>query len=129
MAKTYTGEFKNANMHGQGREEWEDGTYFVGNFKNGKRSGEGTMTEPGKKEYKGMWEKNKKHGHGIEINLKVMTFRLGEWRKGKWIRWLSSTQKIDELNKSSDYNELSGIHRKDSASNFKNDSSLVNLFK
>ena len=31
----------------------------------------------------------------MEVNLKVNTQRVGEWRRGKWVRWISATQKID----------------------------------
>jgi len=53
--------------------------------------------EKDKKQYIGPWEKNLKHGIGVELNLKGNTKRMGEWRKGKWIRWLSNTQRIDDL--------------------------------
>ena len=52
------------------------------------------MTYPNQTQYKGAWLKNKKHGAGVELNLKVNTQRVGEWRRGKWVRWISATQKI-----------------------------------
>lgn len=55
------------------------------------------MTYPNQKQYNGPWQRNQKHGTGIEINLKVNTQRVGEWRNGRWMRWLSSTQKIDPI--------------------------------
>ena len=91
IGKTYTGEFKNANMHGFGREEWLNGQIFVGQFRKGKRHGEGTMTYVNQKQYKGEWVQNMRHGTGVEINLKVKTYRVGEWKKDKWMRWLSAT--------------------------------------
>jgi hypothetical protein len=44
-----------------------------------------------KKQYIGPWEKNLKNGIGMELNLKGNTKRIGEWRKGKWMRWTSNT--------------------------------------
>lgn len=96
LKKTYTGGFRNANMEGFGKEVWQDGKVYVGHFKKGRKHGEGTMTYPNKKQYRGNWEKNLKHGTGYETNLKVSTQRMGEWRRGKWVRWLSATQKVAE---------------------------------
>jgi hypothetical protein len=85
-------------MAGYGREEHEDGRVYIGEFKSGKKHGTGTMTyEKEKKQYTGPWENNLKHGIGIELNLKGNTRRVGEWKKGKWMRWLSNTQRIEEL--------------------------------
>ena len=95
LQKTYIGQFKNANMDGVGTEVWLDGKTFTGFYVLGRKQGEGTMTYPNKKQYRGPWEKNQKHGVGIELNLKVNTQRVGEWRRGKWVRWLSATQKVD----------------------------------
>ena len=39
---------------------------------------------------------NKKHGEGYEVNLKTNTQRKGEWRHGKWVRWLSKTQRVGQ---------------------------------
>ena len=49
---------------------------------------------PNSKQYSGEWENNLKHGIGYEINLVGLTKRKGEWKKGKWFRWLSSTETI-----------------------------------
>ena len=84
-------------MHGNGTEVWKDGHTYVGQFKNGQKQGEGTMTYPNKfKQYKGPWHKNQRHGKGIEISLKANTQRVGEWKKDKWIRWISATQKVEQ---------------------------------
>lgn len=82
-------------MEGFGTETWQDGKVYTGQFKKGRKNGDGTMTYPNHKQYRGPWVKNQKHGTGVEINLKVNTKRVGEWRRGKWIRWLSATHKVD----------------------------------
>lgn len=74
----YTGMFTNDTPHGQGREEWEDGTryegffqfgskegrgvfrtkegsIYEGEFKGGRFEGEGTLTTMTKTKYKGSW--------------------------------------------------------------------------
>jgi len=35
-----------------------------------------------------------KHGLGYEINLVGKTKRKGEWKKGKWFRWMSNTETV-----------------------------------
>lgn len=95
MKKTYTGEFKKANMDGAGREVWDDGQVYEGQFVRGRKHGEGTMVYANRRKYEGPWEKDERHGVGVETNLKVGTFRVGEWRRGKWVRWISATQKVD----------------------------------
>ena len=78
-------------MEGHGTEVWNDGKVYVGNFKKGRKHGQGVMTYPNNKQYRGPWVRNLKHGTGVEVNTKVNTQRVGEWRKGKWIRWVSAT--------------------------------------
>ena len=79
-------------MEGYGREEHEDGRIYIGEFRLGKKHGQGTITyEREKKQYVGPWENNLKHGVGFELNFKSNTKRFGEWRKGKWIRWIAKS--------------------------------------
>lgn len=92
--KTYYGQFVKGIVSGKGKEVWADGREYVGDFANGKKEGQGTMTIPGSKQYSGEWLNNLKHGIGFEINLVGHTKRKGEWKKGKWFRWLSNTETI-----------------------------------
>ena len=82
-------------MEGNGTESWLDGKTYVGQYKKGRKHGQGTMTYPNMKQYKGPWIRNQKHGTGIEVNIKVNTQRVGEWRRGKWVRWISATLRVE----------------------------------
>jgi hypothetical protein len=48
-----------------------------------------------KKQYIGPWENNLKHGVGTEVNFNANTRRRGEWKAGKWLKWVSSAEPID----------------------------------
>lgn len=50
------------------------------------------MDETDGKSYIGAWMAGQKHGEGVEINNNTGTKRKGEWKKGKWFRWLSGTE-------------------------------------
>ena len=82
-------------MHGVGTEAFDDGKVFMGSFRNGRKHGDGLMTYPNQKQYRGGWLRNKKHGVGVEINRKANSQRTGEWRRGKWVRWISGTSRIE----------------------------------
>lgn len=49
LKKTYSGEFKGANMEGFGTEVWQDGKVYQGQFLKGRKHGDGTMTYPNQK--------------------------------------------------------------------------------
>lgn len=80
-------------MEGDGKEVWRDGTEYIGQFLKGMKHGQGSMTHDGKI-YAGSWEKNAKHGIGFETQLLGNTRRKGEWKRGKFFRWLSGTETV-----------------------------------
>ena len=82
-------------MDGLGTEAFKDGKVFMGSFRNGYKHGDGLMTYPNKKQYRGGWVRNMKHGIGVEINLKANKQRTCEWHLGKRVRWISETSKIE----------------------------------
>ncbi len=92
--KTYYGTFVQGIVQGKGKEVWSDGKEYVGDFVNGKKQGQGVLSIPNAKQYSGEWSNNLKHGIGFEMNLVGGTRRKGEWKKGKWFRWLSNTDTI-----------------------------------
>lgn len=49
------------------------------------------MYENGKM-YVGTWDKNFRHGVGHESDYDSNNRRKGEWKKGKWMRWLGPTE-------------------------------------
>ncbi|KER20966.1 hypothetical protein T265_15199 [Opisthorchis viverrini] len=59
---TYTGQFVNSQISGNGRMEWPDGSYYEGGFLQGKRHGTGTYHHPSGITYRGEWLDGKKHG-------------------------------------------------------------------
>jgi len=78
-------------MDGLGREDYEDGRVFIGEFKDGKKHGSGKMMYSKEmKQYEGPWVDNLKHGVGLEFNFRTNSKRQGEWKNGKWVRWLSA---------------------------------------
>jgi hypothetical protein len=46
--------------------------------------------EKEQKQYTGPWVNNLKHGIGLELNLRTMIQRQGEWQEGKWLRWITA---------------------------------------
>lgn len=63
---TYTGDFSQSKMHGNGKFTYNDGSVYVGGFENDERSGKGKLTRP--------------DGSGLEGNFKV---GRGRWSKGR----------------------------------------------
>jgi len=59
------------------------------------KQGEGTYIENGKL-YVGMWDKNMKHGIGHESRIGGRNRRKGEWKRGKFFRWLGPTETLTE---------------------------------
>ena len=79
------------------------------------------MYENGKM-YVGSWDKNFRHGVGHESDYDSNNRRKGEWKKGKWMRWLGPTEtntfrkKADEKRAqqaAENYNENEQAHQND----------------
>ena len=82
-------------MEGIGKEIFfEDGRTYEGEFLKGKKHGHGVEVKPGKLSYDGEWVNNYKDGTGWETQLLGCTRRQGQWKKGKWMRWLSGTETV-----------------------------------
>jgi hypothetical protein len=92
--KTYTGGFVEGRIEGDGEARWADGREYQGHFKNGKEDGEGTMRFANGNIYIGSFKEGRMHGFAIFINSEESTKRHGEWREGKRIAWLSSSEGI-----------------------------------
>jgi hypothetical protein len=87
-SKLYLGNWKNNKIEGLGVFYWPDGRVYAGYYKNDKKSGFGIFLFPNGKKFEGFWLNGKQHGLGIS-SLKGVS-RLGEWRFGKRIRWISN---------------------------------------
>ncbi len=85
-------------MDGSGREDYEDGRVYIGDFKEGKKWGYGKMMYSKElKQYEGPWVDNLKNGNGVETNFRTNTKRTGEWKDGKWVRWISAVLKVEVM--------------------------------
>ena len=96
--KTYTGEFKNGEMHGNGKCTYPDHKSYIGEYKNGKKDGIGEQIwdDYGKK-YSGEWKAGKMHGKGTYQNIKKgKEARIGIFEKGKLVRWVKQKKNKEE---------------------------------
>ena len=93
--KTYTGEFLDGKIEGEGEMTWEDGRNYTGQFKDGKEDGQGTYRWANGNMYIGKFMDGKMSGFAIFINMEEQTKRHGEWKDGKRIQWLSSPEAIN----------------------------------
>ena len=92
--KTFSGQFKEGRIEGDGESKWADGREYQGHFKNGKEDGEGTFKFSNGNIYIGKFHEGKMHGFAIFIDVEKSFKRHGEWREGKRIAWLSSAENI-----------------------------------
>ena len=65
LKDTYTGNFIDNNLTGNGTYEWSNGEKYSGNFLNGKMHGKGIYKWPDGGKYEGDYLNNIKEGHGI----------------------------------------------------------------
>lgn len=86
--KIYIGNWKNNKIEGKGIFLWPDGKFYLGNYHSEKKNGFGIFLFTNGKRYEGYWLQGKQHGLGVCFLKNVG--RLGEWRFGKKIRWLST---------------------------------------
>lgn len=79
QAASQTGVKVDGKLHGQGTEQYLDGTFYEGNFVNGEKHGEGKYTYADGAYYKGTWENDKMQGQG--------SFVWGDGRgyQGDWL--------------------------------------------
>ena len=73
--KTYTGQFVEGRIEGDGEARWADGREYVGHFFNGKEDGEGRLRLANGNIYIGKFKDGKMHGFGIFINAEEGTKR------------------------------------------------------
>jgi len=109
----YSGQWKNDQRDGQGRQTWQDGRVYEGQFKIGKFDGHGRMewhmpaglmtyegqyiddlkhghgryTWPDNRVYDGQWSRGQRSGKGIYINS-LGQKREGVWKEDRVEKWL-----------------------------------------
>lgn len=114
-ASTYTGDFSNDLMEGQGTMEWADKRTYCGQWLANQMHGTGEFQWPDGRRYNGEYIDNLKHGYGEfhwkdgrvfrgnwlsghQHGIGAFTFanangqevtRTGEWFNGKRMRWIS----------------------------------------
>lgn len=79
--ETYSGEWRNDELHGQGTWTNASGEKYVGEWRNGKEHGHGTWTGPTGEKYVGQWKNGKEHGKGKHTTPDGQTY-VGEWKDG-----------------------------------------------
>jgi len=62
----YVGQFQCDQFHGQGHQDWPDGSYYVGQWRHNQKHGEGKYVNAAGLAYTGQWELNKKNGKGVQ---------------------------------------------------------------
>lgn len=77
----YEGEWKDGNMHGQGRMQFADGWEYAGAFFMGTMHGQGTLVYPDTTVYEGQFKNGKMDGFGKLTYPDGWTF-IGQWRDG-----------------------------------------------
>lgn len=92
--KTYTGQFVEGRIEGEGESKWVDGREYQGHYRNGKEDGEGKFKFANGNIYIGKFKEGKMNGFAIFISQEDQTKRHGEWRDGKRIAWLSTQENI-----------------------------------
>jgi len=92
--KTYTGQFVEGRIEGEGESKWVDGREYQGHYKNGKEDGEGKFKFANGNIYIGKFKEGKMNGFAIFVSHEDQTKRHGEWRDGKRIAWLSTQENI-----------------------------------
>ena len=74
-------------MDGFGKITWADGRCYIGEYKLDNKTGNGMYIWPDGKKFIGSWLEGKQHGIGIYV--KNDERKVGEWKYGKRIRWLT----------------------------------------
>ena len=87
---TYTGEWRDSQKHGIGKQVYPGVGTYNGYWENGQRHGEGVMIYQNQDVYSGQWVKGNKEGKGtyvfFETGMKyVGTFKNGQLINGKWL--------------------------------------------
>jgi hypothetical protein len=76
---SYTGEFKDGMLYGEGTFIWEDGQTYIGSWVNNKMQGSGKLNYPRSGScYEGEFNDNKRHGYGTYF-WNVSKYYRGEW--------------------------------------------------
>jgi hypothetical protein len=96
--KTYSGNFFEGRIEGDGESKWSDGREYQGHYVNGKEDGDGKFKYANGNIYIGKFKDGKMNGFGIFINQEDQSKRHGEWRDGKRIAWLSTAENIQTSN-------------------------------
>ena len=82
-AETYSGEWVNDAMSGQGEYVFSSGAVYVGSFRNNLFEGEGSYTFPNGSSYTGNWQNNKLHGQGTLTSADGLV-TVGEFVNGRY---------------------------------------------
>lgn len=79
LGSKYTGMFVDDAPHGQGREEWEDGTQYEGLFKFGSKEGRGVFRTKEGSIYEGEFRKGRFEGEGTLTTMSKTKYK-GTWK-------------------------------------------------
>ena len=70
-----------------------DGRCYTGMWRKQLREGHGVELMPNGEKYDGMWSNNLKHGFGT-VRYRNGKQRQGEWKRGERVRWTSAETRI-----------------------------------
>lgn len=77
----YVGEWRNGVINGQGTYYYRSGNRYQGEWRNGRKSGQGTYTYAGGEKYVGDFENDQPNGQGVYYYRNGDRYE-GEWRNG-----------------------------------------------
>ncbi len=80
----YTGQVKDGQPHGQGKQTWSNGDEYKGSFRVNEFHGWGTYTWSDGEKYEGEWEDGLRHGKGT-MHYENGSIEDGFWREDKYI--------------------------------------------
>jgi hypothetical protein len=80
-------------MHGKGTFTWDDGRRYEGDYYNDKKHGRGKYSWPDGRVYEGSFVDGLMDGFGMYRagSGPESKDRLGEWSKGKRVKWIERT--------------------------------------
>ena len=78
----YVGEWRNGVINGQGTYYYRSGNRYQGTWRNGKKSGQGTYTYANGDKYVGEFENDQPNGQGTQSYSSGDRY-VGEWRNGR----------------------------------------------
>ena len=82
---TYVGEFYRGKRHGEGTEQYRDGSSYVGQYYQGFREGKGLYTHHTGSHFRGDFRGDKFHGQGIFTWMEDDCDDVAEEGEGVWV--------------------------------------------